>query len=80
MGLDPGTKLGPHEIVAPLGAGGIGQIAESSCCDGTVEKYSRPRRSRSPQSVPSKCGLQTAATVKSGLVESVRNRSIYRRL
>jgi len=34
----------------------------------------------SPQSVPSRCGLQTAATVKSGLVESGRNRSICRRL
>src|SRR6266571_973318 len=26
MPLSPGTKLGPHEIVAPLGAGGMGEV------------------------------------------------------
>lgn len=36
--------------------------------------------SPNPQSVPSKRGLQTASTAKSGLVQSRRNRSIYRRL
>ena len=24
--LAPGTSLGPHEIVAPLGAGGMGEV------------------------------------------------------
>jgi hypothetical protein len=24
MGLAPGTRLGPYEILAPLGAGGMG--------------------------------------------------------
>ena len=33
-----------------------------------------------PQSVPSDCGLQTARTVKSGLVESNRKCCIYRKL
>ena len=26
MGLPSGTKLGPYEIVAPLGAGGMGEV------------------------------------------------------
>src|SRR5512133_1178265 len=26
MALSPGTKLGPYEIVAPIGAGGMGEV------------------------------------------------------
>lgn len=26
MHLDPGTRLGPYEIVSPLGAGGMGEV------------------------------------------------------
>src|SRR5271169_3581637 len=26
MNLTPGTKLGPYEIVAPIGAGGMGEV------------------------------------------------------
>jgi eukaryotic-like serine/threonine-protein kinase len=26
MTLSPGTRLGPHEIIEPLGAGGMGEV------------------------------------------------------
>jgi eukaryotic-like serine/threonine-protein kinase len=26
MALDPGVRLGPYEIVAPIGAGGMGEV------------------------------------------------------
>ena len=26
MALRPGTRLGPYEIAAPLGAGGVGEV------------------------------------------------------
>ncbi|MCZ6696167.1 MAG: protein kinase, partial [Acidobacteria bacterium] len=38
MALAPGTKLGPYEIVAPIGAGGMGEVyrARDSRLDRTV--------------------------------------------
>jgi len=28
MALTPGTKVGPYEIVAPVGAGGMGELLQ----------------------------------------------------
>jgi serine/threonine protein kinase len=38
MTLVPGTKLGPYEIVAPVGAGGMGEVyrAQDTRLDRTV--------------------------------------------
>ena len=36
--MTPGTRLGPHEILGPLGAGGMGQVfrARNTRLDRTV--------------------------------------------
>src|SRR6204780_4591909 len=38
MSLTSGTKLGPYEIQAPIGAGGMGEVyrAKDTCLDRTV--------------------------------------------
>ena len=51
MALSPGTKLGPYEIVAPLGAGGMGEVyrARDTRLDRAVAiKVLPPEMSRDP--------------------------------
>jgi hypothetical protein len=51
MSVAPGARLGPYEIVAPIGADGMGEV-EPSCGrerSGSPQAKSRARRLRSGQ-------------------------------
>src|SRR3989442_1067928 len=53
VGLLPGTRLGPYEIVSPLGAGGMGEVyrARDTRLDRTVAiKILPPHLSATPES------------------------------
>ena len=47
MGLSAGTRLGPYEIVTPIGAGGMGEVyrarvqAQARRCDQSVAANAR---------------------------------------
>ncbi len=54
MPLDPGTTLGPYEIQAPLGAGGMGEVykATDTRLDRTVAIKILPSTSPKPNASP----------------------------
>ncbi len=54
MPLSPGTSLGPYQIDAPLGSGGMGEVYEATDTrlDRTVAIKERPRRSQTGSPFP----------------------------
>ncbi len=76
MALTSGTRLGPYEILSPIGAGGMGEVykAKDTRLDRTVaikvlppELVSDPDRKRrfvqeSAASTSTSCGTKTSAT------------------
>src|ERR1700716_3920297 len=69
MALAPGTRLGPYEILAPIGAGGMGQVwsARDTRLDRTVaikvsaeqfsERFEREARNVAALNHPNICTL-----------------------
>ncbi|HKF42812.1 MAG TPA: protein kinase, partial [Thermoanaerobaculia bacterium] len=52
MSISPGTRLGPYEVVSPIGAGGMGEVfrARDTRLDRTVAvKVLPPHLSASPE-------------------------------
>jgi len=67
MSWSPGTRLGPYEITAPIGAGGMGEVykAKDTHLDRSVAIKVRPahvsadpdRRARFPREAKTNAGL-----------------------
>ena len=67
MALSPGTRLGPYEILAPLGAGGMGEVyrAHEPRLERNVAiKILPPAASTNPSRL-SRCLVVTVTTVVS---------------
>ncbi len=72
MSLSPGTRLGPYEIVAPLGAGGMGEVYRAK-----DTKFNRDVRGRNCPSrfATGRRGLRTNARSTSSSSLSMAARS-----
>jgi hypothetical protein len=44
MGLAPGARIGPYEVTALIGEGGMGKIGGRVAAGSTVEGFDRGRR------------------------------------
>ena len=40
MPLAKGTQLGPYEILAPIGAGGVGEVYKTNVLDAFLREFS----------------------------------------
>ena len=66
MSLSAGTRLGPHEIVAPLGAGGMGDVyraRDTRLAREVAAKVLLERPARHPKQPP---GFETIELPESG--------------
>src|SRR5271156_3068990 len=63
MGLNSGTKLGPYEIVSPLGAGGMGEVyrARDTRLDRTVAIKVLPESLKSDSELKARFELEARA-------------------
>jgi hypothetical protein len=56
MTLPPGTRLGSHEIVAPIGAGGMGEVYRATGilakAQERAEAFRKSENERVPSSTP----------------------------